>query len=437
MATALFLAVLFVHIRGNMGCADSMWSIPTAISLLDRHSPRLDGYQAVLAARNYNFIRYYNGHYYTMFPLGASVLAAPVVAILRPLARRAISTQPQLRDTLERYQEARGCPTVLAEPVIEFNSLTELLIASLIVAATTLLVFYLAGRHLSLRRAAIIAVVFAFGTSVWSTASRSLWQHGPSILMLTAALMVLTGNKSRKAFFMAGALLAFGYVCRPTSAIALAVLSAWVLWRHARSAAWYAGGVACVLVPFLFANHAWYGNWLPPYYWSERVGGSPYFWQALVGQLVSPSRGLFVFSPVLLFSIYGMWRRVREHHLTAFDMCLMTIILLHWLAIASFPHWWGGHSYGPRLFADMLPLFAYFLVPALQPPPSPSRHLWQALFVCTFTLTAMFSILVHAQGSLNPATMRWNMTPRNIDLDPSRLWDWSQPQFLAGLTGSG
>jgi hypothetical protein len=51
----------------------------------------------------------------------------------------------------------------------------------------------------------------------------------------------------------------------------------------------------------------------------------------------------------------------------------------------------------------------------------------------SFTAAAAFSVFVHAQGALNPATVRWNMLPTNVDIEPSRLWDWSQPQWLAGV----
>jgi hypothetical protein len=41
---------------------------------------------------------------------------------------------------------------------------------------------------------------------------------------------------------------------------------------------------------------------------------------------------------------------------------------------------------------------------------------------------------MHAQGTLNAATVAWNGLPSNIDSDPGRVWDWRRPQFLAGLT---
>src|SRR5262249_134082 len=47
---------------------------------------------------------------------------------------------------------------------------------------------------------------------------------------------------------------------------------------------------------------------------------------------------------------------------------------------------------------------------------------------------AAISVAMHAQGALNAATVAWNRFPADIDSDPIRVWEWRQPQFLAGLT---
>jgi hypothetical protein len=42
-------------------------------------------------------------------------------------------------------------------------------------------------------------------------------------------------------------------------------------------------------------------------------------------------------------------------------------------------------------------------------------------------------VFIHARGATAPATSIWNMLPENVDAHPERIWDWRQPQFLAGL----
>jgi len=46
----------------------------------------------------------------------------------------------------------------------------------------------------------------------------------------------------------------------------------------------------------------------------------------------------------------------------------------------------------------------------------------------TFVL-ADASFLLHSQGATRRETLDWNTIPNNIDENPSRAWDWRDPQF--------
>lgn len=82
--------------------------------------------------------------------------------------------------------------------------------------------------------------------------------------------------------------------------------------------------------------------------------------------MISPSRGLLVFTPVLVFSIAGILRALRSGWMRPLSICLTVLVILHWVSISLFVGiWWGGYSYGPRLFSDMLPILVLFLIPLL------------------------------------------------------------------------
>ena len=144
---------------------------------------------------------------------------------------------------------------------------------------------------------------------------------------------------------------------------------------------------------------------------------------------MSPSRGLFVFTPVLLLAFVGIGIRVRQRRWRDFDAALATIVLIHWITIASFSNWWGGHSFGPRLFTDTLPYWIYFLVPAVD-------ALWQmrgarrAIYTTVAIAALLVSVMIHHRGAFYRRAWDWNSTPINVDLAPERVWDWRDPQFL-------
>jgi len=188
-------------------------------------------------------------------------------------------------------------------------------------------------------------------------------RHVLSIRIMLALALNWQVRGRRSAFV--GAALAGAYTVRPTNAIPLAFGAAWAwLDPRARVAAWLAGA-ACVLALFAAATRHVYGTWLPPYYQPSFFGANYFFWEALGGQLVSPARGLFVYSPVLLGSIAGAAIKLRQRRFTALDLSLALAILAHWVVISTIRSWWGGHSYGPRFFTDMLPYLVYFLIPVV------------------------------------------------------------------------
>jgi hypothetical protein len=426
----LFLFIVASYLHGHMGCSDSRWSIPTATSLLDEGNFDLDEYAPLLEARGFYFTERVANHYYTMYPFGASILAAPAVVVLRPIAAVVSRRWPALWMSLGDAQSARGCPPAQAEPVIALHSWTEQIIASAIVGLTALLLYAIAREELSVVDAAFVALIFAFGTAAWSTASRSLWQHGPSMLMLATALYF---QQRGTAPFAVGSALAFSYVMRPTNSIPLALGSLWVAWNQPRRLGVYVAGVALVLIPFCALNRHIYGAWLSPYYHPAYFHGNPFFFDALFGGLFSPGRGLFVYSPVLAFAVAGIVLKIRSHRFTSLDLSLVACVLFHWIATAWVNSaWWGGDSYGPRFSTDILPYLIYWLIPVvawLRTSAGPSRFIVGA----GLASMAIVSVLMHAQGVLNPNAMSWNREPVTLDKDPARLWDWRHPPFLAGF----
>jgi len=454
----LFAAVFSSYLHGHMGCVDSMWSIPTAVSLLDRGDVDLDEFTSLLEARRFSFTEQVGGRRYTVYPFATSVLAAPFILGLRPLADAVFRMWPSLRADMQRAQAERGCAPLPAEPVVSLHSWTEQIVASAIVALTAVILYTIAHGELSAGGAALIALIFAFGTSAWSTASRSLWQHGPSMLMLSLALMLQrppspqslssgfgeprppspqglpSAARGTARLFFVGAALAFAYAIRPTNAVPLALGAAWVALCYPRRLLSCLAGVGVVLVPFLAANQIIYGAWLPPYFSPQFFGGrNPFFGEALAGSLVSPGRGLLIYSPVLLFVAAGVAIKIQARRFTALDLSVLMCIFLHWIGTAWVNRvWWGGYSYGPRFFTDMLPYLVYFLIPVVGWLGSTSG-VRRAVVGTAFVVAATISVLMHAQGVFNRGTVLWNQRPMSIDIDPARLWDWHRPPFLAGV----
>lgn len=388
---------------------DSRWSLHTAMSILRGHGGDLTEYMPALKRNDFYAIRFINGRPYTYFPVGVSILAMPAVAIewwVRPAFFEEL--QDHGPDGFEKF------------------------VASVIGAAAGAVFFWLVySQFATLWTALAGTAIFAFGTSMWSTATRALWQHGPLVLMFTIVMLLMVRARRRPALIQyAGLALAMGFVIRPTAAIAIVVISTYVLIFYRPWFLRYIGWAMVVAVPWFVFNYWVFGTMLPPYYAASRVAGPSSFTEGLLGILFSPSRGLLVFTPVMVFAISGFVLSLRDPEQRPLHIAFALIVVGITSIIAAWPEgWWGGHCFGPRFMTDVVPFLTYFVIFNFYLPAGASRRAarWLAVSVAIF---AAIGVTIHAQGALRSAPASWNRIPNNIDLNLSRLWDWKDPQFL-------
>ncbi|HEX5876242.1 MAG TPA: hypothetical protein VFY60_16450, partial [Pyrinomonadaceae bacterium] len=156
-------------------------------------------------------------------------------------------------------------------------------------------------------------------------------------------------------------------------------------------------------------------------------------WVAMLGNLVSPSRGLLIFVPSLIFVGYLLvryWKYVQSRRLVGVSL---TVLVLHLILVSSFPIWWAGFSFGPRFLTDVVPWFVLLAIMGVQAMLLASEQrgpVYKAEVIFGVVLLAA-GIFIHARGANSPATQMWNARPVSIDEHPERLWDWRDPQFLA------
>jgi hypothetical protein len=253
------------------------------------------------------------------------------------------------------------------------------------------------------------------------------------MLMLSAALYLVLLARDRPSLVQFASLpLALSFVIRPTNSISVLVLTLYVAFRYRRYLLKYLLWSTAVVLPFLAFNFTVYHSLLSSYYLPQKVGSNPALLEALVANVASPGRGLFVFSPVLLTSVVGVFLRIRDREWRRLDSVLLAVVLLHWVAISSFGKWWAGHSYGPRFFCDVVPLLVYFTIPVFVSI-SGLKGRAKALGAALVSGLILVSFLIHYRGATSWDTHVWNEEPVGVDDEPSRVWDWGDLQFLRGI----
>ena len=423
--TIVFVFWMFDRAPVSHAGGDSLWIVHTSASLitdgdfdLSEYSDLIDRYPSQppphlleIGSTRVDF-----------FPWGAAVVSAPFVA------GHAVVTDVTGGDFAAEIDSTL--------PLFEI----EHRVASAIAAATTgLLMGVLYVRMRSLAWAAALALTFALGTSVMSTTSRSLWIQGPALLITVAVLALGQCLSVRRgplghdwALVTAAALLVvLGYATRPPLAL-LGVVMLWLAWDRGRwrLAGTYIGASLAGLVVVAVVNVLTYDDWIAPYS-RDRLEIGRSFPEAFAANLFSPARGLFIWTPVLLAGLF--WCVVRWRDSALFERLLVGLVALHLVAISAFPHWWAGATVGPRFMLDVVPaLFILLTVPLMSLRAAPSSTARSAM-IAGLAVAVLWGGFVNVRAGHRLSVMLWNWpSPTNvsIEVDPGRVWDWSDPQFL-------
>ena len=247
----------------------------------------------------------------------------------------------------------------------------EKLAASVVAAASVALLYVLLRRRAPHRDARLLTLAYAFGTNTWATSSQALWQHGPAALLLAGALLAVTGTKAPGRLALAGVCSGLLAANRPPNVFLAAGLALYVLLDREldlRRRAWYFLAAVLAGSPFLAYNLHFFHQPLGGYVLLvQELGGAAFLSHAplagLAGLLASPGKGLFVFSPFLLFLLARPFVRgpAEDRRL---NLCL-ALGAAGMLFLYAKADWRGGYGYGPRFLVDLLPLLVWWLVPVL------------------------------------------------------------------------
>jgi hypothetical protein len=396
---ALFTAMLFCYLgnQRTIGAWDTMANRFLPVALVRDRTFALDEFPFLYSDKLPPWLKRARGHIVPFYPVTGAVLAVPFYA-------PAVSVGTPRDSPRWEQLEKRAAATVVALSVV---------------------VLFAALRRVTSRAMAWVAsVAYGLGSSSFSVAAQALWQHGPMQLGLALGLYALVrGREDDRWVAMAGPALAFAAISRPSGFLIGAPFALYVLIRHPRRVL----PAAVLALPILgfqgWYNAHYYGN----VFWTQFPPFQGWLWKghpsdSWSGLLLSPSRGLLVYSPVFAFSVPTMvvaWRAGGDGLLRAAGAGVALVLAVYgkWLG------WHGGSTFGPRLLSDLTPLLAFALYPlraALR------EHLVVRGF---FVATLLASIGAHAIGAYWD-DRTWNDRGIRGEAGARRLWSWDDNQLV-------
>lgn len=342
-------------------------------------------------------------HVCSIFPPGISLLALPILL-----------------------------PFVLADPSATDGTLlvrSGHLAAALIETIAALLLWAVIRRFTTARWALALVLLYWLGTSVRTVATQALWQHPGVHLAIAAALWLVLRERpaSTRRELMAGIALGFGVVVRQTTALVALAFT-----RVPRlDAGWptvaLLAGVGLGALPLLVYQQVAFGSALESGY-----GPKPFdapILSGLYALLLSPSRGLLVHEPWAIGGLAALalsWRRSGHvaERLRTLSISWLALLLLY----ASYAEWWGGRVFGPRFLDDLAPLLVVALAWGIGQ--GLLDRIWARV---AFWIGAAWSLLIFNAAAFVYDPTGWDTVPLNVNFNPDRLLDWSDPQWLSVL----
>lgn len=246
-------------------------------------------------------------------------------------------------------------------------ALMEKISASTVAALSVGLLYLLLRRRAPWGDSVLLTLAYAFGTNTWATSSQALWQHGPAQLLLVGALLAVTGGWTPRRLAVAGLLCGLMIANRPPDVVLAGCIAFYLAASlpEKRLLVWFAAPIALVGALALAYNLHYFGD--PMGHYPLTLPGGKFFfyspfWGAM-GLLLSPGKGLLIFSPFLFFLLARPFLKgAPEDRLLT--LCLTLGVVVH-LVLYGKTDWRAGYCYGPRFLVDLLPILIWLLVPVL------------------------------------------------------------------------
>lgn len=313
----------------------------------------------------------------------------------------------------------------------ELGRVAELMekISASLLASMAAVLMYLVLRRDCGRWSLPLALVFALGTNTWMTSSQALWQHGTGELLIALALLLALFAATPLRTALLGAVCVLIAANRPPDALIAGAIVLFIFWSRGRNALWLLAGAAVPLAALLYYNLHYIGQIGGGY----ALGKAPHedffqlSWSGLPGLLVSPARGLLIFSPFLVFLPVGLMRRFRDPNTRGLAVALSFAVIAQ-LLLYSQADWRAGESWGPRWLTDMLPILMWMLAPA----PLVLRPFARSLFI----LSAAASVVVQVIGAFWYTKTSDELIYAGDAASKRGAWDFRNIPFITELRHS-
>lgn len=422
----IFVICLFVYLANGrtMGSGDTVPNSILAFNLLENHTLNFDNLRGTYLetyAGGYFFIESIKGELTSRYPIGTAIITFPFYL------------------TFYLYLKIANIPVDLTSFDFEAYRLLFEKLAATMTTSIAVVFFYLTSRLKFTRKIALIStLIYAFATSSWSISSQAMWQHAALNLALIVTVYCFlkadreADKKQIILLILAGFFAGLMPGIRPTAALFTMSAIAYSLLIFRAKSLWFGCGLISIFISIVW-NWYNFGNLIGGY---SKIVNAPYildleyFINTGLALLISPSRGILFFSPIIILAFFGAYKLFKAR--TNKDeklIGLMTIAAIFtFINYSLFFQWSGGHCYGPRFLTDILPIACYLINYAIVIIFDRQKSFFKPIVLGFFIILSIYPQAVGVFGGIRNS---WIVYPVMINHSnyEQRFWDLKDNQI--------
>ena len=404
----VFIICTSIYLMGPIRIAGDV--VPASLlplSIASQHSIYLDRFVGFYKGNQVNvpfYFHRYGSHYISAYPITLPLIISPIYMML------------------QIFYNFKNMPIGQLIPfAYKIGKVISAILTALSVMFFFIFIESLSGDRI---KSILLSFIYAFATENWAIASNSLWQHGFSELMIVLcfiSILKLENNTQQKAFaFLLGLFVSLAVSERPTDLVFAIPLLVYVLLYKREFVLYFLSAPFITGGALITYNLKYFGRLSGGYYSSFNEN----IFKGVAGLLLSPGRGLFVYTPIAIFSLIGLVFSFKDIKTANKIYPIASIFIIgQLLLIAKWNMWWGGWTYGPRLLTDTSPALILLLLPVL------TIIEKKRLFISLFVIFVAISIFIQIMGRFCVGGYEWNAY-FNVDKHPDKLWNIKESPLL-------
>ena len=409
--TALLLFIfsfLIYFLTDKTTPVESQWTVRTAISIIKNHNTNLDEYRELAQAQQFEGVDQINGHLYAHYPITPVIIALPFVWVSYEFSQ------------IIHYD-------FISSIAIGGGKKCELFIAAFLTALSVILIYLIAKKFLTNRLAILSALIFAFCTPAWSTASTGLTVQSITLLISCILIFLLIKDDIKPiTVAIIGFTAAIGCMTSPIYILIFILVVGFVFLKFQKYFLWLGAALLVIIPLFIYNSSIYYSLFGPTFYISNFSGDNALI--AMLGNLISPARGIIIYSPIILFAIIGIYLLAAHKKLDACAWLFLIIICTGYILISCQFIWWGGWHFGAAELTCLFPFLIYFLILFFKWMKDQQKSM--PVINITIIALAVLSLFINYRGAASTAVAQWNFVPADVNEHTERLWQFNDLPFL-------